>query len=64
MNINRYGRTYRNGILVAKFRVSYVKIRYLYPKEYWETPIWPTSSSLAYLQAEICAGLRESDLQN
>ena len=26
MNINRYGRTYRNGILVAKFRVSYVKI--------------------------------------
>jgi hypothetical protein len=26
MNINRYGRTYRNGILVAKFMVSYVKI--------------------------------------
>ena len=26
MNINRYDRTYRNGILVAKFRVSYVKI--------------------------------------
>ena len=26
MNINRYVRTYRNGILVAKFRVSYVKI--------------------------------------
>ena len=26
MNINRYGRTYGNGILVTKFRVSYVKI--------------------------------------
>jgi hypothetical protein len=26
MNINRYGRTYRNGILVTKFRVSYVKL--------------------------------------
>jgi hypothetical protein len=26
MNINRYVRTYRNGILVAKFRVSHVKI--------------------------------------
>ncbi len=45
MNINRYGRTYRNGILVAKFRVSYVKITStvrLYPKEYWKTPIWST----------------------
>ncbi len=26
MKINRHGRTYRNGILVTKFRVSYVKI--------------------------------------
>jgi hypothetical protein len=26
MNINRYGTTYRNGILLTKFRVSYVKI--------------------------------------
>ena len=26
MNINRYGRTYGNGILVTKFRVRYVKI--------------------------------------
>ncbi len=33
MNINRYGRTYRNGILVAKFRVSHVKItRQVYPR--------------------------------
>ncbi len=26
MNINKYGTTYRNGILLTKFRVSYVKI--------------------------------------
>ncbi len=37
-------------------------VEHPYPKEYWETPIWPTWSPLAYLQAEICAGLSPTSL--
>ncbi len=40
MNINRYGRSYRTWNLSRKVQGELCE-DHLYPKEYWETPIWP-----------------------
>ena len=61
MNINRYGRTYRNGILVAKFRVSYVKITSTLPKGILGDP---HLTHTVITSTVPCTGLRVSDQQN